>query len=123
MKLWYRGKEILIKKVFDLTHKENIEKNKEALRKPVGLSFPLWILWNCLLQNIPLRGHNDIAGNDAELAESDLTNFGNLVELLWHRVEGGNRNLENHVQNGPWMPHVLLLQFRFLFVCFCGISR
>ena len=32
MKLWYGGKEILIKKEFDLTHKENIEKNKEALR-------------------------------------------------------------------------------------------
>ena len=36
---------------------------------------------------------------DAELAECDLTNFGNLVELLWHRVEVGNRNYENHVQS------------------------
>ena len=54
-----------------------------------------------MLQNIPLRGQNDSAKNDAELAESDLNNFGNLVELLWHSVEGGNRNLENHAQNGP----------------------
>ena len=54
-----------------------------------------------MLQNIPLRDHNDTAKNDAELVESDLTNFGNLADLLWHRVEGGNRNLENHVQNGP----------------------
>ena len=56
-----------------------------------------------------MRGHRDSAKNNAELAESDLTNFGNLGELLWHTVEGGNknleeggnRNLENHVQNGP----------------------
>ena len=36
MKLWYIRKEILIKKVFYLTHKETIEKIKEALRKPGG---------------------------------------------------------------------------------------
>ena len=47
-----------------------------------------------MFQNIPLRGHNDSSKNDAELTESDLTNFGNLVKLSWHRVEGGNRNLE-----------------------------
>ena len=85
-----------------------------------------------MLQIIPFRGHNDNAKNDAELAESDLTNFGNLVHFLWHRIEGGdkrnleeggNRNLENNVQNGPYLPHVLLFQFRFFFVCFCGISR
>ena len=34
MKLWFRGKEVLIKKVFHLTHKENIKKTKELLRKP-----------------------------------------------------------------------------------------
>ena len=40
-----------------------------------------------MLQNIPLRGHRDSAKNGEELAENDLTNLGNLVELLWHRVE------------------------------------
>ena len=40
-----------------------------------------------MLQNIPLRGHRDSAKNDEELAENELTNLGNLVELLWHRVE------------------------------------
>ena len=34
MKLWLRGKEALIKKVFHLTRKENIKKTKELLRKP-----------------------------------------------------------------------------------------
>ena len=66
-----------------------------------------------MLQNIPWRGHRDSAKNDAELAESDLTNFGNLLELLRDRIEGGNRNLQNHVQITPRMPHILLLQFRF----------
>ena len=66
------------------------------------------------------------AKNDVVLAENDLTNFGNLVEILWHRVREGNRNFENHVQNSPRMPLVLLLQFSFfvcLLVCFCSIAR
>ena len=37
MKLWYRGEEVIIKKVFYLTHKENIKKTKEVLRKPEKL--------------------------------------------------------------------------------------
>ena len=37
---------------------------------------------------------------DPELGKSDLTNFGNLVTLLWYIVEEGNGNLETHVQNG-----------------------
>ena len=41
MKLWYIRKEILIKKVFYLTHKETIEKIKEALRKPGGAITPM----------------------------------------------------------------------------------
>ena len=41
MKLWYRGKEFVMKKVFHLAHKENIEKTKEVLRKPGTLSLPL----------------------------------------------------------------------------------
>ena len=48
-------------------------------------------------QNIPFRGHRDSSKNDTELAKSYLTNFENLVELLWYSVERGNRNIENHV--------------------------
>ena len=32
-----------------------------------------------------------IIADDAELAESNLTNFGNLVEPLWHRVQVRNQ--------------------------------
>ena len=39
MKLWYTGEEALIKKVFHLTHKENIKKTKEVLRKPGSCDF------------------------------------------------------------------------------------
>ena len=39
-----------------------------------------------VLQNIVLRGYTDSAKNDTELAESSIFNFGNLVEILWHRV-------------------------------------
>ena len=31
MKPWYRGKEVLINKAFDLTYKENIKKSREAM--------------------------------------------------------------------------------------------
>ena len=34
MKLWYRCEEVLVKKVFHLTHEEKIKKTKEVLRKP-----------------------------------------------------------------------------------------
>ena len=34
MKLWYRCEEVLVKKVFHLSHKEKIKKTKEVLRKP-----------------------------------------------------------------------------------------
>ena len=57
------------------------------------------ILSNCMIQNISLRCHRNSVKNDtddAELSENDC----NTV-ILWHRVEGGDRNLDNHVQNGP----------------------
>ena len=41
IKLWYRGKEMLIKKVFHLTHKENIGETMEVLRKPGRPLLPL----------------------------------------------------------------------------------
>ena len=41
MKLLCRGKKVVIKKVFHLTHEENIKETKEITRKPVKLSLPL----------------------------------------------------------------------------------
>ena len=77
------------------------------------LSLPFNIPWNCLPQNVPLRGHRDSAKNDEKLVESGLTNFENLLDFLWDNVAGGIRNHKNHVQNGPWLSHALLLEFRF----------
>ena len=48
-----------------------------------------------------LGGGRDSAKIDSELGKSDLNNFENLVELLWHRVQGEDRNIENYVQNVP----------------------
>ena len=36
LKLWYRGEEVLIKKVLHLTHKENIKKTREAVTPSVN---------------------------------------------------------------------------------------
>ena len=45
------------------------------------------------------KGYSVGAKNDPELEKSDATNFGNLLKLLWYRVEGGDRHIENHFQN------------------------
>ena len=82
MKLWYRSKEFLIEKAFNLTHQESIKKTKEVLRKVGKLSLPLQILWNCVCQNIQLRGHNDSGKSDIGLGKVDLNNFRSLVEPL-----------------------------------------
>ena len=50
-------------------------------------------------QNIPLRGHSDKAKSDPEVMTIDLTNSGIFVELLYHRVEGWDSSLENHLQD------------------------
>ena len=44
--------------------------------------------------------------------KSGLTNSRNLVELLQHRVKGGDKNLENK----PHHHHDIFFQFRFIFV-------
>ena len=41
MKLLFWGEEVLIKKVFHITHKENTKKTKEVLRKPGKLWLPV----------------------------------------------------------------------------------
>ena len=54
-------------------------------------------------QNITLGGRRDSAKSYSELGKVILiiNTFGNLVEQLWHRVQGGDGNLDNHVQNAP----------------------
>ena len=91
----YRGKEVPINKVFDSTHKENIKKAREAIT-PIVDTLKL-----CGRQNIPLRGHKDSTKNHPEVGKSGLTNSGNFVELLMYRVRGGDKTLENHLQNAP----------------------
>ena len=113
MKLWYRGKEFLIEKSFNLTHQENIKKTKEVLRKAGKLSLPLQILWNCVCQNIQLRGHSDSGKSNIELGKVDLNNFRSLVEPLWHRVKagvGGDRTLRTMFR----MPHECLMFHCFI---------
>ena len=91
----YRGKEVPINKVFDLTHKENIKKAREAIT-PIADTLKL-----CGRQNIRLRGHKDNTKNHPKVGKSGLTNSGNFVELLMYRVRGGDKTLENHLQNAP----------------------
>ena len=75
MKLWCRGKDVLINKVFDSTYKDETKKTRK-------LSLLLQILWNFVRQNIPLRDQRIVAKNNLEVEKSDLTNSGYLVELL-----------------------------------------
>ena len=91
----YRGKVVPINKVFDSTRKENIKKATEDITSIVDT------LKLCGSQNIPLRGHKHSTKNHPEVGKSGLTNSGNFVELLMYRVWGGDKTLENHLQNAP----------------------
>ena len=91
----YRVKEVVINKVFDSTHKENIRKARKAIT-PIVDTLKL-----CGHQNIPLRGHKYSTKNHPEVGKSGLTNSGDFVELLMYRVRGGDKTLENHLQNAP----------------------
>ena len=93
-------------KVFNLTHKENIKETREAIT-PIADTVKL------VSQNISLRNHQEKANNDPEEGKSDLTNSGNLVKLLQHRVKVVGSNLKNQLQNTPLMPRILLF-FYFL---------
>ena len=108
---WNYGIEVeeaLTKKTFHLTHKENIEKTKELLRKPGKLSLPFWIQGNCVPQNIPLRGHRDSAKMIQNWEKVNLL----ILEILYYYVMDPREEIENHVQQASWMPHVLLFSFR-----------
>ena len=86
-------KEVLINKGYHLTHEENIKKIREATTTVDTVK-------QCTSKySIEMsQGH---AIKDPEVRKSDLTNSGNLVEISEHRVERGDRNLENHLQNAP----------------------
>ena len=72
--------------VFDSTHKENIKKTREFITAIVDTKK----LRVC--ENIPLRGNRDNTKNHPEVLII-------LVELLQHRVDGVDKNLENQPQN------------------------
>ena len=119
VKLWYRGNKVLIYKVFHLTHKQNIKKTREAIT-PIADTAEL------CASKYSIESSYEQRKKWSRNWKSDLTNLGSLVELLYLRVERENRNVENHLQNAPWIPHVLLFQFNFfLFLYFtanCNIN-
>ena len=80
-----KGKEIPINKVFDSVQKEIIKKAREAITTIVDTLHGR--------RNIPLRAHKESTKLNV------LTNSGNFVELLMYRVRGGDKTLENHLQN------------------------
>ena len=73
--------------------------HKKILRKPEKLSFPLYVLRNCVYQNISLRNHRDSYWKLYRSRKISLTNSGNLVELLQHKVEGGKKVIEKKVMH------------------------
>ena len=85
MKLQYRGKEVLINQVFDSAHKERIEIIRKTITPIVDT------VKQCVSKYSTKRS----LGNRT----SDLTNSGNPVELLQHRVDGVYKNLENYRHN------------------------
>ena len=89
--------------MFKSTHKESIKKTREAVDTLVDTIVDTIVdtLKLCGYQNIPLRGHRDSTKIQPEVGKSGLTNLKNFVELLMHRVRGGDKTLENHLQNAP----------------------
>ena len=49
-----------------------------------------------------LRGHRDSAKNYPEVRRCGLTNSDNLLELLKHRFEGGDKNLSTALKCGSF---------------------
>ena len=102
MKLWYRCKEVLISKVFDSTNRENIENTRIT---PIVDTKKLYVSKYFIERS--QRQHK----KSSRSRKSDLTNSGNLIELLQHRVEGGTKTLKTRFR----VPHDTLFQFRFFF--------
>ena len=65
--------------MFHLIHKENIKKTREAVASSLDTV-------KLCASKYYIERFRDSGKNYSQLGKSDLNNFGNLVELLWHRV-------------------------------------
>ena len=73
-----------------------------------------------------MRGHRDSAKNNAELEESDITNFGNLGIESKEGIKTLRKEAIETLRTMFKMAHECLMFYCFsldFFVCFCGISR
>ena len=136
MKLWYRGKEVLIKILFHLTHKENIEKTKEvfidSLCKSIGrflcndlnisYCFQLKKILNynlvdaCLLLfkqgcKVVTTWHRRKIYNDDILYTHKLFQETNIIQLQFHR--SSFRGFCLHIKNSQFEEQLLAGQYRF----------
>ena len=78
MKLWYRGKEVLINKTFNSVHKENIKKTSENITL-------MQILRTCVRQNTSLRDRSDSTKNQLNQEK---------VVLLIHKTYQNNYSIQ-----------------------------
>ena len=105
-----------------LTHEENIEKTTKVLRKlgtREGITLILDTVKFCASKQLIERSQGQCQ-KGCRIGKKWSYLFGNIVEVWWNRVEGGNRNLVNYFQNGPWMPFECSSLDCF---CFCGSLR
>jgi len=68
-----------------------VRKNREILSSVVKC------IVLCGKQNLPLRGHRD----DSQHIEDNNINSGNFQALINFRVDSGDENLKNFLENGP----------------------
>ena len=76
MKLWYRGKEILINKVVDLAHKEDFKKKRRSYH------FHCRYFETLCVKIFHGEVTQALENKTQKVGNSDLTNSENLVELL-----------------------------------------
>ena len=72
--------------MFDSTHEENIKKTRETITPIVDTK-------TLCVSNCSQGQHR----KSTTSRKSILTDSGNLLELRQHRVEGGDRNIENQL--------------------------
>ena len=69
--------------MFDSTHKENNKKTRESITPTVDTT------------KLCVSKYSIEKSQGQDRGKSGLTNSKNLVELLYHRVVKGNKNLQN----------------------------
>ena len=121
MKLAYRDKEILIKKMFHFTNKENIKKTKEVLRISRKLLLQLLILWNCASKNSIGRPQ----GQCKKWSRIGKKWFLQILEILYNYYDIELRERIKTLRTMFRMPDGCIMFFCFSldFFCFCSISR